>query len=491
MTPNLLQDNASAILQLYAEAEERMLQKVAKRLSRGIEEEGWAERKLREVQQMRQEIQKELDRLESEGRKLSDEMISDAYRNGADGFEDAYRQYGGMIRAIPQSRINAVVELQNELNANFDAQRSRILRDVDDQYRSIIGNAIAMQSAGVSTTQESIKAALNQFADRGITGFVDKVGRKWQMDSYAEMAVRTGMMRAALQGYKDDAIAHGEDLVIISDHQDSCPLCADWERVVLSLTGAMLNHPDCEGLFDDAVAAGLFHPNCLHSYTVYIPGLTLKEGSKERQGYTREMNEEGYKNRQLQRYMENNVRRWKRRQAVATTPEDERYCKAYVSRWQAKLRQLVDDAGLPRKYNREGGRVKLSDAAKKLPTFKLTYDKKSSIIKLSDIVIPRSLGAKALNYDVLDLETMEVYHFAEGSHLSNVYVFAGKGVKDKYKNAYKYANKFGGNVDDWQHVKGDGILVTDDGDRKAEVHWSQCEGFGKHDFFVKKWKDEG
>lgn len=103
------------------------------------------------------------------------------------------------------------------------------------------------------------------------------------------------------------------------------------------------------------------------------------------------------------------------------------------------------------------------------------------------IVIGKSLGAKAKNYEVMNLSTGEMFHFVEGTRIQNVEVFAGKGSNVVYRNAYKYADRYGGNVEDWQHVKGTGWLTTEDGDRQAEIHWSQCDGFGKHDFFVKKW----
>ena len=115
---------------------------------------------------------------------------------------------------------------------------------------------------------------------------------------------------------------------------------------------------------------------------------------------------------------------------------------------------------------------------------------KSGILNLSDIQIGRSVGAKSKNYEVMDLSTGEMFNFVEGTRIQDVKVFAGKGSSNIYKKAYKYAEEHGGNVDDWQHVKGKGWLDTPDGERFAEVHWSQCEGIGKHDFFVKRWLDE-
>ena len=109
--------------------------------------------------------------------------------------------------------------------------------------------------------------------------------------------------------------------------------------------------------------------------------------------------------------------------------------------------------------------------------------------RLEDIQIGRSVGAKAKNYDVMDLATGEKYHFAEGTRLQNVEVFAGKGTRTVFRKAEEAAQKFGGNAKDWQHVKGFGVLDTPDGDRNVEVHWIQCQGVGKHDFFIKRWLD--
>lgn len=113
-----------------------------------------------------------------------------------------------------------------------------------------------------------------------------------------------------------------------------------------------------------------------------------------------------------------------------------------------------------------------------------------SITNMLDEYVLKSVGAKSRNYDIMDLQTGEMYHLAEGTKLQNKEVFAGKGSKTEYRNAYKFAEKYGGNADDWQHVKANAELKTGDGIFPAEVHWSQCEGIGKVEFFVKKWLDD-
>lgn len=369
MTPNRMQVLATQMLLLYAEAEERMLAIVAHRLARGIEEPGWASRKLEEVQQIRTELQREVERLGIESKAMRTSMLEQAW-DGAE--EELARELGLDIRSIPGSRLLGIASIENELNDKFDALQSAILRQTDDQYRSIIGQVVAVQATGTITTKQALQQALNDFADRGISGFTDRAGRKWGMAEYSEMAVRTGMMNTAVQGYVMDAQQHGEYLVIVSDHADECPLCAQWERKVLAISPEGLSHPDCQGTLDQARAAGLFHPNCLHSVTVYVPGLTDRTGSKERAGISAEADAAGYNKRQTQRYMERTVRKWKRRQAAAITPEDERMARAYVVKWQGKLRELTGGTTLPRKYDREGGRVVLSEQAKKLKPYNVS-----------------------------------------------------------------------------------------------------------------------
>ena len=110
-------------------------------------------------------------------------------------------------------------------------------------------------------------------------------------------------------------------------------------------------------------------------------------------------------------------------------------------------------------------------------------------IKRPDIEIGRSVGAKARNYKVMDLQTGDFFYFAEGTKLQNVEVFCGKGTKNVYQKSYKYANKHGGKPEEWQHVKAVGILDTPEGYLRAEVHWSQHSEYGKYDFFIKEWLD--
>lgn len=117
---------------------------------------------------------------------------------------------------------------------------------------------------------------------------------------------------------------------------------------------------------------------------------------------------------------------------------------------------------------------------------------KSSTIKLKDVLIHKTVGAKARNYEVVDPETGEIFRFVEGTKIQNAEVFAGKGTKKPLHEGVGegLAEQLGGKAEKWQHCKGDGVLDYYGEERPAEVHWFQEETVGKVKFKVKRWYDE-
>jgi hypothetical protein len=170
---------------------------------------------------------------------------------------------------------------------------------------------------------------------------MDTAGRRWDITSYAEMAVRSATGQAAVQGHINRLTDNGYDLVIVSDSPEECELCRPWEGQVLSVSGQTPGYPTVA----DATAAGLFHPCCTHTLGAYIPGLTRPMQGTE--------NPQGYEERQQQRYNERMIRRWKRREAVAITDKDKALSTAKVREWQARQREFIEATGRKRLYYRE------------------------------------------------------------------------------------------------------------------------------------------
>ena len=92
----------------------------------------------------------------------------------------------------------------------------------------------------------------------------------------------------------------------------------------------------------------------------------------------------------------------------------------------------------------------------------------------------------------MEPNTGEYFHFVEGSKVQDTQVFAGKGSKRRLHPgvAEGLSEQLGGKSENWQHVKGHGIIDYYGEDRPAEVHWFQEESVGKVKFKVKRWEDE-
>ena len=192
---------------------------------------------------------------------------------------------------VPVTNVRALEVIASDLHRVLADLPAIALRNAFDSYQQIISTPAALNATGVLTRRKATQDALNGFAARGIDGFTDKAGRTWHIDTYAEMATRTGAAHALRTAYEGELIARGEDLVIVTGNTYTCRLCAPWQDKVLSLTGlypaGTHRLPSAvgdgyvtvhvAGTLEEARAAGLHHPNCTHSEGLYLPGATVIE----------------------------------------------------------------------------------------------------------------------------------------------------------------------------------------------------------------------
>ena len=347
ISPADAEREAEEIRRIYAEAERTIIEKIARRVARGIDtaDDSWYAIKLTEVSQLRREVEAEIRRLRQADREI-ERVVATAYREGSTAaiadLRRVTRASVAIRTAFTRANEDAVRRLAQAVVGNLEATQFRILRAAEDVYRQVIAEtAVPQVLTGVLTRREAAQRALDRFAELGISGFVDRAGRSWSLESYAEMAVRTGLGQAAVQGHIDKLIENNRDLVIVSDSPDECEKCRPWEGRILSLTGQTPGYPTA----DQARAAGLFHPNCTHRFGLYVPGLTRPmSGTAAPQRY---------EERQQQRYIERQIRKWKLREAAAITDDAKRLASAKVRDWQAVMRRFIAETGRIRKPSRE------------------------------------------------------------------------------------------------------------------------------------------
>lgn len=162
---------------------------------------------------------------------------------------------------------------------------------------------------------QAAQVMLDDLADRGITGFTDKAGRRWDLATYVEMATRTAVSNAWDDMQADLAVKSGLDLVWTGTYstEGTCPRCLPWLNRMLSLTGSTPGIPTVT----EAKAAGWRHPQCRCWWHAIGGGPMPKVMSN----VAIEDAAEVYKHSQVQRAHERNVRAAARRFQAAVTPQ--------------------------------------------------------------------------------------------------------------------------------------------------------------------------
>lgn len=267
------------------------------------------------------------------------------------------------VSRIPSHHVRSSAAIADDLTNSLATAAHRITRFADDAYRAatVNGTLVGINPArdiirdvtARATLVDAQAQAWRELTSRGVTGFQDSAGRQWNLSSYVEMAVRTATQRAYNASHKSRMEAAGITLFTPSTTGRPCKLCAPWEGKVLSDQGEADVVQDgyrfrISATVEEAMAAGLFHPNCEHTLTAFFPGVTVLRTTE----WT-EQDEQAFKDTQRQRTLERAIRGAKQVHAAALTDLDRARAGRRVRELQARMRDHLAATGLNRRSRRE------------------------------------------------------------------------------------------------------------------------------------------
>lgn len=233
-----------------------------------------------------------------------------------------------------------------------------MLRWQRDSYREVMAGPVVDVLLGTKTRLRAAQVAWEHLLAKGVTGFTDKRGRDWELASYTEMATRTAVSHASIEGHLGRLTQAGAELVIVSNAPEECKRCRPWESQVLAINGPtgprVMEHAikddvmvpvDVKGTVAQAITAGLMHPNCRHRLAMWLPGVTKSE--------THTQDPKGDKDRQRLRELERRLRKAKLKRDAAIDPAAEQALGKRVRDLQAQIREHVRVSGAQRQPQRE------------------------------------------------------------------------------------------------------------------------------------------
>ena len=352
------------IKKLYEDMELYLIQSMKRNFKRHLLEEEavgfaypqWQSMKLKELKRYQRE-NKEIVGYSTKGfdkkvvRHLRDEFEEGSYNVMKDYKEemgDKYKANKRLNNSFFKTNDKKVNSLIKSVNNDLTNANKAILRMTNDQYRQVIFKSEFYRANGVLTTKQAIDMANRDFLRRGLNVIEYKDGKRVNIASYSEMAIRTAGQRAMLMGEGEARQKLGTHLIRISTHGTSCELCHGWQGKILidDVYGGGSKKDGNYTLLSEAMKQGLFHPNCKHGVTTYFDGAddisdinesyeNGKDGSESDAQYQDDLN---YINRKIKEYTrleigsldEGNIKTYKDKRKEWESKKEELEAKAKI-----------------------------------------------------------------------------------------------------------------------------------------------------------------
>jgi hypothetical protein len=164
------------------------------------------------------------------------------------GIDNGVKRMTGLIRGTQQKLINEK-QINKMIETGFEKKK---------------------------TWQGSMKKLYNSLEEGKIISILCKDGitRNYDPKYYAEMVVRTRMRENKTNITKQTALEYDTDLVQVSSHNTTCPICQEYEGKIYSIGGLSKDFP----ALDEEPP---YHPHCLHLLIIQFREILENRGIEQ------------------------------------------------------------------------------------------------------------------------------------------------------------------------------------------------------------------
>ena len=338
---NLLknQQEAETIDSVYIDLEARLMQNIARHLrdwEQPIDTDRWLMQKLAEIGKLNKENIKIIAQMsglsQTAASRMLNAMAEEAIKNTEPGFQYMARQrmIGVVVDAEKSKSVKRVMHtLRKQAKDSLNLTNTTMLHKAQEAFKTLVQNtaeeALKIMNnntgaviTGAESRQQALRKTIRQFNDNGITGFVDKRGRNWTPEAYVNMAMRTTAGSVANEVQTARCEDMGVNLIQIDSHSGARPKCAKDQGKIFSLDNTSGTTEDLNGRkiryypwnsSSYGEPDGILGINCGHHKFPFVPGVNI-----QRHFPTEDMdaNNRLYKQTQVQRALEREVRKQKR-----------------------------------------------------------------------------------------------------------------------------------------------------------------------------------
>lgn len=428
LTPNEILKLSEPVEQVYSNIVDALLINMGKHFNSGhsLSTEQWEIRKLAELGQLNKESIEIIASLTGQNKELITAALENAVYMATKDIEPELKkavQKGAIQNAAAdnviasQSIVQALNAYEQQAMDKLNLVNTTMLESTLAQYRKVITNTVNIERqmkaaqevlniatgkviTGTESRQQALRQALSQIHKEGITGFYDRIGRKWSPEAYVNMDIRTTVHNTAIEAVKIRQEDYGVDIFRVSRHSGARPLCYPYQGRYFSWNNKSGTFTDGEGKrhryspissTSYGKPAGLFGINCGHHPITMIPGVSIP---RDRPEQDKEENDKVYAESQEQRRLEREIRYSKQKAAMMEAAGDKEGFEKEV----VKIREKQADYNA---FCKKTGRTKRLDRTQ-------VFDYNKSVSGKATAAVKRTEKAKAAKQEAEKKKKAEI-----------------------------------------------------------------------------------
>lgn len=366
LSPEYLDRLPEAVMKQIEDAELAIIRDMARRIAKAGEVTATAEWQMLKLQEMGAEqsfILGELRRVLELSDKELQELFIRAAEKTLETDDEIYRAAGYDPPPLKESPFAETVIRSGYIRTRgtFYNLTETTARTAGKQFERILDEGHLRLTSGAFSYQDVIRWGVKKLAEEGVKAIEYPSGHTDSLDTAYRRATLTGLNQAGLKLQEERIKEMGAEYVETTAHAGARPSHTVWQGRIFKLRGSDEKYDNFYTATGYGTGEGLGGWNCRHGFYPFFPGISEPANSEE---YLRQLNEKSvkyngeklsmYEATQKQRYMERQIRRWKREaEGLKAAGQDDGEARAKVRYWQARQRDFVNQTGLQRDYFRE------------------------------------------------------------------------------------------------------------------------------------------
>lgn len=343
------QQLAEAVDSSYIDLEAMLMQNIARHIrdyGQAIDSDKWLLQKLAEIGKLNKENMKLIAQMAGVSQTAAERMLQEAMDDAISATEPGFRylvQQGLADDAVDVGKSKTVKQviksLYGQAKDTLNVCNTTMLYKARDAFSDLVhsiarsageiagkqsfldalGKHATAATIGAESRQQAVRKCIQEFNEKGIPAFVDRAGREWTPEAYVNMAMRNTARQTAEEVQTARCKDFGVNLISIDSHSGARPKCAKDQGKIFDLNDGSGYTEDLKGKkikyypWKDSSYGepdGILGINCGHHKWPFIPGVNI-----HRYFPTDDLdaNNKLYKETQIQRALERDVRKQKRK----------------------------------------------------------------------------------------------------------------------------------------------------------------------------------